>query len=311
MAGYTVLKRLERIVRTLDRKPYLSKDELLQRLQEEQNIQVTSRTLERDMRSLQYDFGINILYDRAENGYIIDYLDKANLADFFRLADLHYLGELIKISMTDRNLLREKIVVEDGSGFRNLGYIQPLILAIQKGRTVRFNYRKFSDDLSSNMRHVVPLQMREYLNRWYLVGVRVGVGGLRTFGLDRMQGLVTAEKNKTDIRTELRMLAKFDQIVGLDYNASKEPVTVELNVDKRQINYLRSLPLHHSQRVKGQTGEGLYKVTFWLIPNFEFSMKLLGMGDQIEVVSPEWLRNEIKQKLTNALNFYHDKKEEK
>ncbi len=68
-------------------------------------------------------------------------------------------------------------------------------------------------------------------------------------------------------------------------------------------NYLRTLPLHHSQREIAST-EHYADFSLDIRPTVDFVNELLKYGPGLEVLEPQSLREEIKQSLTDSLNRY-------
>ena len=65
-------------------------------------------------------------------------------------------------------------------------------------------------------------------------------------------------------------------------------------------------PLHHSQRLVKEYGDGSIEISFLVKPNFELERLLLGFGESMEVLQPEKLRNRIAEKLRNAALKYSE-----
>lgn len=151
---------------------------------------------------------------------------------------------------------------------------------------------------------IAPLQIREYLNRWYVVGVPEGEKHIKTFGLDRITKLKIKDKTNLDPKDFEKQLAKFQQIVGLNYDAAEKLETVQLLDTAQQYKYLQSLPMHSSQESTGIRNDGRYGIAYTLIPNFEFKMQVLKMGSAAEVLSPKWLREEIEEQIMETLKLY-------
>lgn len=92
---------------------------------------------------------------------------------------------------------------------------------------------------------------------------------------------------------------KFKQITGLNYDEAEGPQKVVLAVTPTPYKYLESLPLHKTQQKAGLQKDGRILVHLQLIPNYELKMQLLKLGDKIEVLKPDYLRQEIKETLQN------------
>lgn len=309
MAGYKLLKRLEIIIHLLDAFPYASKENLRNRLFYDYEIQLTNRTLERDFKALETDFGIGLHYDAQKRGYILDNRDKERVQSFFKYVELVHLGELFKESLEDFELLREKVVLEDSAKFKGIQHIKALLLAIKQRKAIGFVYENYTRK-TFKVYEIFPLQIREYANRWYIIGVPVGENHIRTFGLDRINELKTVEVLGIKIEDFELQLNKFQSIVGLNYNAAEKVEYVLLAVTLQQNKYLHSLPLHHSQHLEQERADGRVELSYYLIPNYELKMQLLKMGPEIEVLQPAWLREEIKTSLQLNLKQYQDEKKD-
>ena len=127
--------------------------------------------------------------------------------------------------------------------------------------------------------------------------------GIRNISLDR-----TLEMELTDC--DFIMPEDFDareyyaNTVGIYVNDKLKPQKVVIRAFGIQVEYLRSLPLHSSQKeittVNGEYSDFQYRLC--LTP--ELSSKILSMGEKVKVISPEELKEEIKQRLLANINLY-------
>ena len=69
--------------------------------------------------------------------------------------------------------------------------------------------------------------------------------------------------------------------------------------------YLRSLPIHHSQRELSTSPEHT-DFSLRLVPTFDFIQELLLHRDQMEVLSPQSLRDELNEIITKMKNRYDE-----
>lgn len=118
MARYQLMRRLEIIVQLLTHYPACSKKKLMRRLREDYELPITARTLERDFKALNSDFGIELIYDREQNGYHLQRQDQERAAAFLKFLSLVHLGELFKKGLQDFDDLQEVVALEDNSRFR-------------------------------------------------------------------------------------------------------------------------------------------------------------------------------------------------
>ncbi|MFW5532153.1 MAG: WYL domain-containing protein, partial [Segatella copri] len=86
-------------------------------------------------------------------------------------------------------------------------------------------------------------------------------------------------------------------------NEDSEMQKVVLKVDAFQINYIRNLPLHTSQKETERTDE--YSIfEYHLKPEFDFEQEIFSNMDTMEVLEPQWLREDIAEKLRNLTKKY-------
>ncbi len=305
MANYQIIKRLETIVHLLNSFPNRPKKELMQRLQNDYEIPVTARTLERDFKALDTDFGIELVYNRECNGYALHEQDEERAAAFLKFMALVHMGELFKQGLQEFKDLQEVVSLEDDPRFRGVQLVQPILLAIKQKRKIVFTHENYSKNTFKKY-EISPFQLKEYLNRWYAVGVPQGEHHIKTFGLDRMDAFEITGLSSLQREDYESQLGKFRDIIGLDYDAAENPETIELRVSPHQYKYLESLPLHRSQEKIGIAENKWVRVELHLIINYEFKMQLFKLSDQVEVVSPNWLRQKVKDILKQTLKLYND-----
>jgi predicted DNA-binding transcriptional regulator YafY len=85
----------------------------------------------------------------------------------------------------------------------------------------------------------------------------------------------------------------------------EEPETVEIKIEAYQANFLRTLPLHSSQEeIERQEQFSIFRYN--IVPTFEFIQELRKHGSVLEVLKPQWLRDEFRKDLAYQLSKYQD-----
>ena len=87
------------------------------------------------------------------------------------------------------------------------------------------------------------------------------------------------------------------------FHTGGKPEKVVLKASENQQNFLRSLPLHHSQN-EIETGENYAVFEYFIVPTYDFEQELLSRANTIEVLEPQWLRDEMKNKIIGMLKLY-------
>ena len=86
------------------------------------------------------------------------------------------------------------------------------------------------------------------------------------------------------------------------FNSTRDNI---LKVTSAQANYLRSLPMHHSQQEIERTSEfSIFQIV--IKPTNDFLQEILKNGEDIEVLEPLWLRTEISNRIKQMSNKYND-----
>ena len=280
----------------------ISKSSIIERLLADFDIDTTARTLERDLKNLKDDFGIEINYSRSIKGYLLEE-NEGQVSRFLKFAEFSSIAEMYEEGIKDYKSFNKYVIPDDSANFtgmNNLGRIMQGITLSRKLKFVKENYQK-----ETKKEYIVtPLRLKEYLNRWYLIAVSDGENQIRNFGIDRISGLQLLDEKVASKKAFESQISLYDDIVGLNYNESKNIEKVVLAVENSQLKYLRSLPLHKSQVcIDGENGSA-GKAIFYVKPNYEFETQILKMADKVEVVEPEWLRAKVKGYLTRALKKY-------
>ena len=141
-----------------------------------------------------------------------------------------------------------------------------------------------------------PYAMKVYRQRWYIVGKLQEQGVIRHLALDRIIDLHLTDKSFA-VPKRFNAEKYYANTIGIFVNEELKPQKVRIRVYGNQVDYLRTLPLHRSQEEvltkNGQFSEFQYKVC--LTP--ELFTQLLSMGESVEVLEPQELREEMKKRI--------------
>lgn len=299
MSHHGTIRRYTLIIEKLKSNQYPSLNEIIDYLNNI-GLKTSKRTTERDLDAIRNDFGIEISYNRLNDGYFIDYDNSINIESFFRFLEIVNTAELLSESLSESKEALSYISFDTGGGLKGIEYLKPLLQAIKEYRKIAFKHFNFHTELNKSY-SMKPYLLKEYQNRWYIVGVVEGINELRTFGIDRLEDL----KLKTDTfipDKKINPLAKFEQIVGLVYSDAEQQRIV-LSFTPNQGHYIKTLPIHKSQQILVDDATE-FRIELKLIPNFELTQKILMNADAVKVVEPKWLADEIKNILLSSLENY-------
>ena len=147
-----------------------------------------------------------------------------------------------------------------------------------------------------------PYFVKAFKKRWYVVAYSPGTNDIRCYALDRMENVIISEE-VFKMPKNLEPAEYFKDCFGIINNKDSEVQKVVLKVDAFQSNYIRNLPLHESQKETERTEE--YSIfEYHLKPEFDFEHEIFSNMDTVEVLEPQWLREEVKERLRNLAEKY-------
>ena len=266
----------------------------------EYGFEIGDRTIQRDIEQIRYEFGLEIKYDRYKNGYFIDYENSINIESFFRFLEIVNTAELLTESLNESKEALKYISFDTGGGLKGIENLKPLLKAIKDNRKVSFTHFNFHTNKTRNYL-LEPYLLKEYQNRWYVIGLIENFKEFRTFGIDRIENLeVKPGTFKPD--NKLNPVEMFERIIGLVYSTDS-PQDIILSFTPTQGKYIKTLPLHTSQKILVDNVTEL-RISITVIPNYELTQLILKHGDTVKVLEPKWLAKEIKDVLTQTLKKY-------
>lgn len=270
------LKRAYLIVKFIREKHYPNRKDLVNLLKEH-DIQVSEKTVERDIDYLKYNLLIYPEYLAKERGYHFSKNDLNNSTGVLRFLEIAYLAENIGTSDYSKYISYGETELLKG-----VEKVPQLLDAIDQKQVITFQHENYLKGTKKKVR-LAPHLMREYLNRWYIIGYKQDTKELRTFGVDRISDLIiTEEKFQKNERQNLHSL--FDHVIGVVYNHD-QIIELEFKVPYEHKKYFDSLPLHQSQiHLIDTDGESYYQIE--VVANYELEQKLLMHSPLLTVTKP-------------------------
>jgi hypothetical protein len=195
--------------------------------------------------------------------------------------------------------MNDRILFENIPG--GTEYLQPVIEAMQKSKVLEIDYQAFGT--SRETYHMETYAMKVYHQRWYVVGRIPEKNGIRNLALDRI-----LDMHQTD--ESYKVPKKFDaekyyaNTVGIFVSEDLQPQKVRIRVYGKQVEYLRTLPLHKSQEEVLTKLNEYSEFQYRLCLTPELSKEILAMGEFGEVLQPAELREEIKKRIETCLTRY-------
>lgn len=190
------------------------------------------------------------------------------------------------------------IAFEQNDMLKGLEHLAGIIDATINHQTLEIAYQSYWGEKRNIV--VYPYYVKQYNGRWFLFGLNDEKGRIESYALDRIESYASGTKPFVENATT-DFASYFDDVIGVSVpygDVATEEVV--LRFSPQRFPYVLSKPIHSSQRVLSEPNT----VSIHVKPNRELSQQILSFIPDVEVLSPEWLRNEIRDKLKDNLQKY-------
>lgn len=262
------------------------------------------RTFHNHRKAIEQMFDINIECDKS-NGYTY-YIE--NTEDMKRGGVRSWLLNTFAVNnlINESRKLKQRILFENAPGGQE--HLTTIIEAMRDNLGLLITYQAFWQDEAYTF-EIFPYLMKVFKQRWYLIAYSPYRDKILIYALDRIAELATTD-TPFSFPENSNLESFFDDSFGIIVDDNIEAENVVIKVHKNQDLYIKSLPLHHSQKEVNQTSS--YTIfSYYIKPTFDFIQELLSHGEKIEILKPEWLRNEVAKIVFEQCELYKDYKLEK
>lgn len=190
------------------------------------------------------------------------------------------------------------IHLDKNENLKGLHFLEEIYQAIIKKTVLIITYKSFKSR-EAQVFNFHPFILKEFNNRWFLIGKKKGSQPISNLALDRIIA-IDFDFNIPYLEDKFNAEAYYKNVIGVTVNTGLKPRRIELWVDALNAPYVITKPLHNSQRVIQQNDDGSVIVHLFLIENYEFERIILGFGSGMEVIRPEQIRKRIKTIIKNA-----------
>ncbi len=178
---------------------------------------------------------------------------------------------------------------------------------------VRLEYYTFADREPKEITFH-PYLLKQYNSRWFLIGAADADGKILSFALDRIDSVKSSPEIKYKSCTE-DLTDRFEDIIGVTLYEDRDVEHILFWVSDRSKNYVETKPIHGSQcQYKGEKNEVFRKLypslkdgaffSIDCIPNYELVRELCSFGNDLLVLSPASVQNEIFSRIQSMFNDY-------
>ena len=196
---------------------------------------------------------------------------------------------------------RPVIDFEKNDHLKGLNFLDSLHKHILQHHSILITYQSFKSR-QPNTFVFYPYLLKEYRNRWFVIGSRTDGKNIVNLALDR---IISVEKSDMPfVSCQIGLKEYYDVAIGVTVQPNLKPTTIKLFVNKKMAPYVETKPLHHSQQTLERNQNGI-TISLQVQLNFELEKAILSFGDHMQVLEPQRLKNTIYKRLTNALDIYN------
>lgn len=306
MSTAGLIKKYVWFVSTVHNRGPISLADIQSRFRNQFGEELSERQFHRYTDAVESLFDIEIKFDRSWNGYEI--ADREELKD---MGMRKWLLQTFSVSsvLHENQDLKNRILLEEVPSGQQ--YLTTIVDAMRESVALTMTYQSFWADEPATF-EVEPWCVKLFEQRWYMLGMSEGYEEPRIYALDRIKALEPTER-KFKLPKKFDAAEFFKDYYGIIISDDDYDVCpVALQVEAGQSNYLRTLPLHHSQ-VEVERNEEYSIFEYRLCPTFDFRQKVLSMGGSVEVLAPQELAyhfNDLGHEIAQANMFpemsYHE-----
>lgn len=214
------------------------------------------------------------------------------------------LKQSIDHATDEKNTLETIVFFDEPKKFdeRIQQYIDLLYKCIRNAEVIKIGYQGFNKN--KKFYNISPYFIKEHKHMWYVYGFNHDSKAKVPYpclALDRILSIeVNHEKKYYPKSKTINPETWFKHNLGITINENLVPIPIELKVDQSLMNYLKNTPIDESQIIIEHDST----ITVKLVPNYELEQWILGYGEQIEVLKPDFLREKIKSRILKQFEKY-------
>jgi len=200
----------------------------------------------------------------------------------------------------DAKNMHDRILLEEIPG--GTEYLEDIISALKDNHELHLIYQSYKHPEPYDC-HFQPYAMKVVRQRWYILGYLIESKGVRTIALDRIQSLETTKKKFT-VPKDFSAKDYFMNSVGIWVNEEDKPQKVVIRSSPVMADYMRSLPLHWSQK-EIETTDKYVDFEYHVCINHELVLSMLRMGKSVVIKEPTILKKMILSETKSIINNYN------
>ena len=294
---------------------------------------VTQRCIEKDLMNMQGLFSAPIEHEKKNGKNCIFYWNRSftifsqemsreeksllrevlsTLGQFSGLENFKWLDDFkIGLGLEER---RPLISFSYNPYLKNSNLLGNLFDNISNEVVIRLSYHTFKDTTIRSI-DFHPYLLKQYNDRWFLIGAADSDKKILNFALDRIDKVEPLPDKKYAECPE-DLYERFDDIVGVTLYENRPVEHILFWVSDESKDYVATKPIHESQtQIKGEAEQDLRRhypdieggvfFTIDCIKNYELIRELCSYGKDLLVLSPDRIREAVINRFSSILVAYN------
>lgn len=293
MSQVSKIVTLGRMVEKLKILGHATKDDLMEAYGDDQ-IQVSERTFQRDLKKLREEFYIEVSYDRGRNDYFIEEDSYSYIDTLLQFSSIVQTSQVMEQLASSGDSQVESMDVSEYGDPVGSVWLEPILKAIQQKVVLQLTYHPFGKPSKEYL--LSPWLIKFNKGRWYVFG-RVAEVGERVFALDRLENVSSVDYSYEKPWVDPKSF--FKNTLGVYY--SGEPQDVYIRFAAHVVPYQKTLPLHKSQYVVKEHENGEVTFGYTLQIDRDLLNSLMSWAGEFWVEKPEDLRLQLQSRADDLL----------
>lgn len=183
-------------------------------------------------------------------------------------------------------------------------YLTTIVEALRDHKILLISHLRFDAD-QPHVFYMSPLCLKAFKQRWYIIGLIEELDGTnktgnepRTYALDRIKHLELTDR-KFKYPKNFHPTEYFAPHYGVFCGKDYKPEFIRARFIEKEAPYVRTLPLHHSQK---EVEPCVFE--WYVAPTLDFIQQLRTYSAEMEILAPKSLRDKFRKDAEAVANLY-------
>ena len=298
---------------------------ILNKIEDQLGEPVSESSFNKDLAKMKEIYSAPIRFDRHHGGYFYDQ-EGFSIKEFplsneeiealdYSTALLHQLKgtrmfqqfenainkviEGYRISKVIGKAESQIIQVEEPVKMQGSEWLEIVLKAIVEKNVLLVLYQGFAREAAEH--EFSPYLLKEYRNRWYMIGFSKRKENVIVLALDRVKD-IRQSKSKFVSQGDFSPADFFKYSFGITQVHGAKPEKVVLAFSRQETPYITGQPLHQSQKVLSEDTELVIELEVYITA--ELKMAILSYGKEVKVLEPQSLKTEIRDAIKEMAAKY-------